>query len=199
MAQLPKNTPVEETSTGTENSESLVAKTNALASDFPPAEPKRKRGRPPGQAKKVDMGASAPVPPEANRTPLSPLEQKANAEMVGATVTAVIRGIDGLIATHASKYARALGMPESMVDETTESLQCTKEELDLINKSAAAIAEKYGMLGQYAPEMMLTVVLLSHGARSYWTINKLKSELARQMEERKKSMAGPSVLEPKTN
>ena len=125
----------------------------------------KRGGARPGAGRKKSNGpvgsASAPVEEEA---PI--VASQADIEFVSETAKSVFVVLDGVVTRKLYNSVRSLDPKlEETADKLAQQAQLTPEEIELIGKTFAALAAKYGGLARWAPEMALAGILASYGMR----------------------------------
>jgi hypothetical protein len=102
-------------------------------------------------------------------------------QVFGQAVKAVVSAVDRAIGFRIFKLARATGADEAVAQELVSTSCMTVAELESVCNLSTVIAQKYAILGRYAPEMLLGCITVGYGARCYMTLHKLSEMRAEQI------------------
>lgn len=149
---------------------------------------KRKGGWPKGKPRgKGVVADSAPAPAAGGLADSPPIDL----ELVRKSVKGILSAVDDLIGRKIYRFALHVseqdkGFATSIVHE----MEMTPDEKDIISNLSGVICQKYQLLGQYAPELLLGVCLAGYGTRTWLTLRKLR-QLAEARVERLKIKSEP--------
>lgn len=88
--------------------------------------------------------------------------------------------IDGIVSRKIERaVAKIPGVSPAEVKQTGQDIRVTEEERGMIGGLCASLAVKYGLLGQYAPEVLLVGVVAGWSGRVFWAFKRI-DELASQ-------------------
>lgn len=136
------------------------------AGAFERSQQKRGRGRP----RKDGSPSRATVSSQDGNSIVGTEKQSAKAysvdvKLVERVVASGLVAIDGWIVRSIKARARLCGADARTIEEIGASVAMVNEERSTIAELFGVLAQKYGMLGKFAPEMMLAVVVSGYGFR----------------------------------
>lgn len=149
--------------------------------------PKR-RGRPP----KVRPAIETKAPETGVEAPASVVSPQVDVELVKKTVQSVIGAIDGAIIRKVYATCYKVSKDDEGSKELARTAGITKDEVAVISECAGVVCQKYNVLGQYAPEIMLLAVTTGYGIRVAFVFRKLNTIIAAQAALLKKTDATES-------
>lgn len=127
---------------------------------------KRGRGRP-----RKDGSAPRPAVPGENGNSVVGIEKQITKEytvdvkLVEKVVSSGLTAIDGWVVRSIKARARLCGADARTMEEIGASVAMAGEERATISELFGVLAQKYGLLGKFAPEMMLAVVVGGYAFR----------------------------------
>lgn len=149
---------------------------------------KRKAGWPKGKPRGKGVVNDSATPPATGGMVDSP---PLDLELVRKSVRGILSALDDLVGRKIYRFAlhvsdKDKGFATSIVHE----MEMTPDEKDIISNLSGVICQKYQLLGQYAPELLLGVCLAGYGTRTWLTLRKLR-QLAEERAERMKAKSEP--------
>lgn len=99
----------------------------------------------------------------------------------------MIQAIDNGVQRACGSRALTVTGDKDFSHELVKTVAMSPEHRELIPALSARIAEKYSLIGRYAPEVMLLCVVGSYGAQVALVFSKLKQFEDRQTAERAKT------------
>lgn len=170
---------------GAETANAVQAGRAVVADAKNPATGKRKPGRPPTPGSKYSefkAGAVGVTPnPARNTATVVPL---VDPETIKKSLRGVIGALDNYTARKISRTAQRLEVSSQLATDLANSARLAPDELELIADLAGQVCAKHNMLGQYAPEAMLGMMIAGYGLRVASVMSELKRMESRLSKER---------------
>lgn len=182
-------TTTEKTDSGTsseQSTDSAIPNIAANAAQKFVVPEKRKRGRPPGKA-----NSSAPSP--VNRAEsVSAKKFEVDGELIRKVVSSGLKTVDAVLNRNLTALARLAQFDNEQGREIVDSAKMLPEENATISELSGVLAEKHGILGQYAPEFLWVVAVGGYAARQIGTSLQLRG-LIKQIAKQRELMASQSA------
>lgn len=144
--------------------------------------PKARRGWPKGKPRKP---VQAPVSPGATESAVGPEPVPLPAtippiakEQILAALRSLIKVVDTTICGKIERAGARLG-DQSLAVELRASVEMSEMELETITAMSSIVIDKYGLLGTYAPEILLGMALMGYGYRVHQASSVLR-QIARE-------------------
>jgi hypothetical protein len=175
----------QEASSAVISSSQVADVTRSAFTDTP--EPPKRRGRHPAacrcikcearRAEQFEPGGSQQLAaPQDNGGFVEQTAPKVDKVLIEKTVRSLCKVTDSMVCRTIKRLAlRVSEDDEGFARSMVEGVAMHQDEQDMLAETSAALAEKYSIVGQYAPEVILIVAITAYASRTYTTIQELKS------------------------
>lgn len=165
-----------------------------LGSAEPDVAPTRRRGNPnfvKGRPRAEQFSAGsrqATISPAGIQAERPPIDK----ELVKKSVASLCKVVDSIVARHIYRAAYIVSKEDKQFSVgMVQEVQMTTDEQELIAGLSAEVCERWQLLGQYAPELLLAICVIGYASRPFFATMKLR-EFAEQ-QKKKASAASPQT------